>query len=139
MKRAVPLAITFLTAFFLVVSFFVPHEPFGRLEQPARVLHSIRLIQGYVMPQIAATMLPVTGVNVVTFNNLVLMLGVVTTILYFYFSKPQRGVLSLASKVGIAFIMISFGASFGYTLMARVSLLIGRLYFLLTDLFHIIR
>jgi hypothetical protein len=96
-------------------------------------------IQGYVMPQIAATLLPIDGLNVVALNNLVLMIGVVTTILYFYFSKPQRGVFSLASKIGIAFIMVSFGASFGYTLMARVSLLIGRLYFLLTDLFHVIR
>ena len=31
MKRTVPLVITFLTGFFLVVSFFVPHEPFGEL------------------------------------------------------------------------------------------------------------
>jgi len=96
-------------------------------------------IQGYVMPQVGATMLPLTGMNVMTLINLVLMVGVVTTILYFYFSKPQRGVFSWASKIGIAFIMVSFGASFGYTLMARVSLLIGRLYFLLTDLFHVIR
>jgi hypothetical protein len=34
--------------------------------------------------------------------------------------------------------MISFGASFGYTLMARISLLIGRLHFLFHDLLHIL-
>ncbi len=96
-------------------------------------------IQGYVIPQVAATMLPLSGFNLVTVNNLVLLVGVVTTIMYFYFSKPHRGVLSWTAKIGIVFIMVSFGASFGYTLMARVSLLIGRLYFLLADLFHVIK
>ena len=35
--------------------------------------------------------------------------------------------------VGIWFIMISFGAHFGYTVMGRVSLLIGRVQFLIED------
>ena len=95
-------------------------------------------IQGYVVPQLQATLLPVTGWNVVSINNVILTVGVVTTILYFYFSKPHRGALGWAARVGIVFIMVSFGASFGYTLMARISLLIGRLYFLLSDLLHII-
>lgn len=95
-------------------------------------------IQGYVVPQIQATLLPMDGLNLVSLNNFILVLGVVTTLLYFYFSKPHRGVLGGAAKVGIVFIMISFGASFGYTLMARISLLIGRLYFLLHDLLRVV-
>ena len=95
-------------------------------------------IQGYVMPQMQATLLPVTGWNMVSINNVILTVGVVTTILYFYFSKPHKGALGWAARVGIVFIMVSFGASFGYTLMARISLLIGRLYFLLSDLLHVI-
>jgi hypothetical protein len=95
-------------------------------------------IQGYVVPQLQATLLPVTGWNVVSLNNVILTVGVITTILYFYFSKPHKGALGWMARVGIVFIMVSFGASFGYTLMARVSLLIGRLYFLLSDLLHII-
>jgi hypothetical protein len=47
MKRAVPLTITFLTAFFLVVSFFVPHEPFGELEQ--RLLVWFSIVFGFTM------------------------------------------------------------------------------------------
>ncbi|MEP6892127.1 MAG: hypothetical protein ABI955_15675, partial [Nitrospirota bacterium] len=31
------------------------------------------------------------------------------------------------ARTGILFLMISFGAAFGYTVMARMSLLIGRL------------
>jgi hypothetical protein len=47
MKRAVPLTITFVTAFFLVVSFFVPHEPFGELEQ--RLLVWFSIVFGFTM------------------------------------------------------------------------------------------
>jgi hypothetical protein len=96
-------------------------------------------IQGYIVPQVGATLLPVTGWNLVSLNNVILVVGVVTTLLYFYFSKPHRGVLGWTAKIGIVFIMISFGASFGYTLMARLSLLIGRLDFLLGDLLRIVR
>ncbi len=95
-------------------------------------------IQGYVMPQLQATLLPVTGWNIISLNNVILTVGVITTILYFYFSKPHKGALGWMARVGIVFIMVSFGASFGYTLMARISLLIGRLYFLLSDLLHVI-
>jgi len=35
--------------------------------------------------------------------------------------------------------MVSFGAAFGYTAMARISLLIGRLQFLLGDWLRIIQ
>lgn len=47
MKRTVPLAITFLTGFFLVVSFFIPHEPFGALEQ--RLLVWFAIVSGFTM------------------------------------------------------------------------------------------
>lgn len=95
-------------------------------------------LQGYVLPQVTATLLPVTGFTVADLSNIVLVIGVVTTLMYFYFSKPHKGVLGAGARIGIVFIMISFGASFGYTLMARISLLIGRLHFLFHDLLHIL-
>jgi len=39
----------------------------------------------------------------------------------------------VTSRIGIVFVMIGFGAAFGYTVMARVSLLIGRMQFILID------
>jgi hypothetical protein len=33
--------------------------------------------------------------------------------------------------------MVAFGAAFGYTVMARISLLIGRMQFLLGDWLHL--
>jgi hypothetical protein len=96
-------------------------------------------VQGYIVPQIQATLLPLvafTGDAVVnigrSFNNIILFVGVVCSILYFYFSREHKGALKVGSRIGIIFLMIGFGASFGYTVMARISLLIGRLTFLLS-------
>lgn len=89
-------------------------------------------VQGEIFPQLQATFLPLTGVSPMTLiSNLLIIVGVVATLSYFYFSKEHKGVLGVAAKIGIWFMMIAFGASFGYTVMARISLLIGRVYFLL--------
>jgi len=61
------------------------------------------------------------------------IVGTLCTLAYFFFSLEHKGVLGGAARVGIWFLMIGFGASFGYTVMARVSLLIGRVDFLLFD------
>ena len=60
------------------------------------------------------------------FNNLLIFTGTICGLLYFYFSKEHKGMLGKASKIGIYFLMISFGASFGFAVMGRISLLIGR-------------
>ncbi len=52
---------------------------------------------------------------------------------FFFYSREHKGALGVASRLGIAFLMISFGAGYGYTVMSRVSLLIGRFQFLLGD------
>lgn len=91
-------------------------------------------VQGLLIPQLRATTVPLTSIS-----NVIIVVAVVTTITYFYFSREQRGGLGLMSRIGIAFIMIYFGASFGYTVMARASLLIGRVYFLLHSWLHLIQ
>lgn len=98
-------------------------------------------IHGYVLPQVKATFLPfvVQGNILEGINNIILVVGTLTTILYFYFSKEHKGAFKIPIRVGMAFIMVSFGASFGYTVMARLSLLIGRIYFLLHDWLHILK
>ena len=66
------------------------------------------------------------------FNNLIIFVGTICGLLYFYFSKEHKGLLGKASKIGIYFLMISFGASFGFAVMGRISLLIGRFTDLIT-------
>ena len=46
--------------------------------------------------------------------------------MYFYFSREHTGNFGKLSKLGIYFLMVSFGASFGFAVMGRISLLIGR-------------
>ncbi len=98
-------------------------------------------IQGILFPQMRATVLDLWVKNnpLVTINNWLLIIGVITTIFYFFFSQEHKGAFGKVARVGIAFIMISFGASFGFTVMARVSILIGRVGFLLGDWLHLIK
>ncbi|MBN2383221.1 hypothetical protein JXQ70_10095 [bacterium] len=67
------------------------------------------------------------------FNTVVLFIGLLGTLIYFFFSVPHTGTLKVISKIGIVFVMIGFGASFGLTVMGRVALAIGRIVFLLKD------
>ena len=87
---------------------------------------------GDLILQIHANLLPLwTDHWSTSLNNILLTVGVITGLIYFFFSKEHKGALGAGAKVGIWFLMISFGASFGYTVMSRMSLLIGRVYFLL--------
>lgn len=96
-------------------------------------------LQGFLVPQIQATILPLVSDSLfTTFNNWVIIVGTLTTLVYFYFSSEHKGPLGVFAWLGIIFIMIGFGASFGYTVMARVSLLIGRMYFLLHNWLHLV-
>ena len=71
-------------------------------------------------------------------NSALVLLGFACVIAYFYFSAPHNRVHRFASRTGIWFLMVAFGASFGYTVMARVSLLIARVQFLLRDWLHLL-
>ncbi|MBL7033267.1 MAG: hypothetical protein ISR91_03905 [Candidatus Delongbacteria bacterium] len=84
--------------------------------------------QSDLITQIRATIQPlwVAGDPVATLSNWLIVFGVLAGILYFFFSKKQTGALGVVTKIGIWFLMISFGASFGYTVMGRISLAIGR-------------
>ena len=85
-------------------------------------------ISGRLLPQVSNTMSPLSAGN--WFTPLVILVGVFCTMMYFFFSLEHRGAVGRISRIGVLFVMVSFGASFGYTVMARVSLLIGRIQFL---------
>ena len=59
-------------------------------------------------------------------NAIILFIGTMTGLIYFFFSKEHKGSFGTLSKIGIYFLMIKFGASFGFAVMGRISLLIGR-------------
>ena len=84
--------------------------------------------QAEVVEQVRATMVPlwIAGDPVSSLNNLILVVGVITTLVFFFFSKEHKGALGVASRIGVWILMIGFGASFGYTVQGRISLAIGR-------------
>ncbi len=105
-------------------------------------------IQGFFrlqLPQIAASFKSVwikttnkTGEAVLDlhamFNNLVFLVTFYCTMAHFLFTfKRDRPVLKHAALAGRWLMMIAFGAMFGTTVMARLSLLIDRILFLLED------
>lgn len=96
-----------------------------------------RRVAAFIIEQIEPTILPFSqasaGFGWAVLDPAIILIGVVSVLIYFYFSVEHKGVVGGISRVGIYFLMVSFGASFGYTVMARISLLIGRVDFLLED------
>ncbi len=95
-------------------------------------IYIISSLHGLIFPQVASTILSLDTGNgfAGTVLALLVVVGVISTLIYFYFSKEHTGLLGATARVGIWFIMIAFGAHFGYTVMGRISLLIGRAEFL---------
>ncbi len=91
-----------------------------------------RIISSFILQQVEGTFRPFMrlgsggGWTWLQANAVVVLVGVVATLFYFFFSIEHRGPVYAAARVGIYFLMVSFGAAFGYTVMARMSLLIGR-------------
>jgi hypothetical protein len=105
-------------------------------------------VHTYILQQLQASVAPLTaaataapvgqapgfwGVTLPVLGSIVILAGTVSVLFYFFFSVEHTGAGGTVSRLGIWFLMISFGASFGYTVMGRVSLLIGRVEFLLKD------
>ena len=64
--------------------------------------------------------------------------GTVAALVYFYFSRAHEGFVGKVAGVGMWVLMIGFGATFSYTVLSRIYLLIGRLVFLFRDWLGII-
>ncbi len=100
-----------------------------------------RTFQQNIFEQLKASILTVNSFPNVWQGifNIIMFAGIILTLSYFFFSRKENNkVFNTTSKIGTIFIMVSFGATFGYTVMARVSLLIGRILFLLRDWLGII-
>jgi hypothetical protein len=101
----------------------------------------LRYLKSDVINQLTATIMNPFQANntVMIVGQILLVIGTFTGVVYFYFSKKHEGAFGVTARIGVYFLMISFGAAFGYTAMARISLLIGRLQFLLGDWLGIIQ
>jgi hypothetical protein len=100
----------------------------------ARLSLAVQKLQGEVVPQVGSTILNPIGGALTPVDNLILIVGVLSVLVYFYFSVEHRGAVGAVSRLGIWYLMLGFGAAFGYTVMGRISLLIGRMNYLFIDL-----
>jgi len=88
------------------------------------------VISADLFKQMVPTLQPIWGQNMSfqqTGDALLILIGVVSVLVYFFFSVEHKGPVKTVAKIGIFYMMIAFGAAFGYTVMARESLAIGRL------------
>jgi hypothetical protein len=93
-----------------------------------------------ILTQISGSIVPLINENgIPNWSEVVVLIGVLSTLSYFFFSKEHRGPLGYSSKIGTYFLMIFFGTTFGYTVMSRMSTFIGRVEFLLSDFLKLTR
>jgi hypothetical protein len=105
-------------------------------------------IEADFMAQIAATMKPLVAYTSSSAEGAVVgsafdlggtlagilgVVGVITVLVYFFFSLEHKGVVGKTARVGVWFLMVTFGAAFGFTVMGRITLLVGRFDFLFND------
>jgi hypothetical protein len=102
-------------------------------------LRLIAFMHGDFLAQIRNTILPMVVLTpggfdpAESFRNLLIVVGVLCSLVYFFFSFEHTGVVGRVAKVGIWVLMITFGAGFGYTVLGRIALLAIRIEFLLDD------
>lgn len=91
-------------------------------------------LQAEIVEQVAAALMPLNN-----FNNAVMFIGVFSALTYFLFSRNmtkvflENNILKYIPELGKVVMMVALGASFGNAVMGRLSLLIGRMSFLLND------
>lgn len=66
-------------------------------------------------------------------SNTILLISMLAALTYFFFSWEHKGAFGKVSRVGVLVLMITFGAAFANTVMARIALLGIRFEFLLDD------
>lgn len=130
------IGLLYITRFFSSVS-WLSRYPIAFVLGTASGVALPRTMLGRVLRQLEATMMPIFSDGAgwaETLGIAVMIFGTLAALIYFFFSKPHKGLFfGTGSKIGIWVIMIGFGATFGFTIMGRISLLIGRVQFLLFD------
>ena len=108
-------------------------------------LRLIAFLTADFMGQVQATLISVAGVTRAApgvagsysfetmFWSIVSVIAILAALSYFYFSREHKGAFGRFSRIGVWVLMITFGAGFGYTVMGRIALLVGRVEFLLLE------
>ena len=123
----IPLVLGIFMLFRLVPSLsWLARISIGYIVGMAAGLKIYVFINSNILMQIQNSAIDFNKSGLEIFNHILILVGVITGLVYFFFSKEHKGVVGKISKIGIYFLMIKFGASFGFAVMGRISLLIGR-------------
>lgn len=129
----------------LMYFFFFSKKYFYLYRYPVSIVAGIMagmmicgMIQSNFLAQIQSTVrdLPLVGAGTWEgwpppgLNSIIIIIGVITALTFFFFTWEHKGALGVSAKIGRYFLMATFGAAYGGTVMARISLVIGRLRFL---------
>ena len=88
-------------------------------------------VRGCVGPQILrqlTTKSLIASDPLTNINNILIAIGVFTTLCHFTFSYRHRGILGASAKVGRLFMMLAFGTMFGGFVMTAMGYLIGHMF-----------
>jgi hypothetical protein len=118
---------------------WISRIPLGFLMGVTAALSVTRSVNAEFWRQVAAT----ASLNWSKPNDAIYIVLVLSTLSYFLFcyreQSAQGRFISRTRLIGQYVMMISFGATLGNTVMARLSLVIGRIQFLLGDWLHIMK
>ncbi len=105
----------------------------------------IRHVRSDFMNQITASVQPglvVTSGNGIvlgaTLDNILILVATLCGLAYFTYTRDHAGSYGRIARAGILVMMVTFGASFGYAVMGRITVLVDRLRMLLEDWLQIL-
>ena len=87
----------------------------------------VRQVSGTISPFLTLT-------NATALDAILILIGTVSALAYFTFTYKHEGPLGYTSRLGRIFIMLALGGYFGSTTMSRLTLLSGRIVFILKSL-----
>jgi len=84
-----------------------------------------------IINQIKSTITPPSGGAAEWANFIYVGVGTICTLLYFILTHEHKGILGTTTRIGRYILMIGLGAMFGNTILFRMSMLSGRVEYLL--------
>lgn len=80
-------------------------------------------VSAYIVDQMKGSIISIFNPSdlLTTLNNILIIVGSVTVLLYFSFTREHKGIFGVSAKVGRYFIMAALGALYGSTIQMRYS------------------
>jgi hypothetical protein len=144
-KGAMLLAVPFLLCIMLLARIFPKYSWIGRY--PIGVMIGVgagltirTVMYAQFLGVIKDSLVPITTKDMfLNFSNILLVIMSLCALLFFIFTREQKGKWAWPTRFGRTVLMVSFGVGFGGIFLARASAFVGRVYFVIVDfLIHMV-